>query len=1640
MPKMTIQEAAELGLLSPEELSAAGYNPFTPRAGASWTPQLGIKPGLSSSSFFRYPSLYQRPGISSLRFGLGGLGQGLTLSPESPALGLGGVAAPVGRPAARGVGYGVAGGVAGGRAAIGSEGSGNLPTMRLPDGRTLVRMPDGRTMIVGGNRPPIQADAPEGLAALQAMGLISTGLGAAKSAAALFDQVGRGVPGGEPGGIPGGEPGGAPAEDLLRPASLQIGGPQAPGRGIDPQVQAALEAYAQGGTAEPGTGPGRPEIPLESLPPSQRMALEEFASPGSTKFTMPQVGDLLRNAPDVSGLSEQLYGPTGSEVLRGAGVTPTDLLREWSGVNMSPEALQRYLPGGGGGDLSLSPAFYAPGGTGFNALDPETRRLYALGLTPEQVMGMMPAPSQTRADTAPRGLGPSPSDIFTGERPPAEPGANFTLGNTLGLGQSLLGVGKAGITGDPAELIGALVKSGMSINKIAEIPGLDKAAVNAGFGGLLGVLNLVRAARAGDIPGAIGGGLSTIGSLANFAASSPAFTGATGLSSGALGAVGVGAAGAGGLLSLAQGIQGLIKGGVSPVQSALTLAGGLTSTYSALSALSSMYPNLFGTTLPSMTSLLESGASALGVGGAAAGAAGGTLAAGASAAAAGGASAASVADAVMGGTVAAAGTGTGAISGALAAAAPWLAVAAPVIIGIVGTLSQNEARRIMREGYVNNPIAGNLYSNASSSMAAAAKDLAALGPLDKANTADLAMALTTGANNMKAYFATIQGPGGPVRAGDTLTGMYGREGTAGKGDFPTVAAWQKQADDMKAGLANIAKELMNRGLTYEQIGQLPVTGDWASQSEVDAGGTPDDIFAQLPPERRAQFAKEANALYGTFAGKSGPMSSLSGADYRTTPPQTVDQQVDALFGIALGSSMLAKDKDTHASGLYTAMYGGPLWAAMARMGVTDPEIKGLINQHFDPWVNLRTPEFIRDWTAPRLTEQDIANYDAAHGDGAAALAGLTVGAVAPGATGGRQLTEQDLANYEAAHGVPYAGKAGDWIAPTTPPTPPPAPNFWAGGQPLPGPVGAAADAAGSVAFDPLAFLSTLQKGERAAIQSGKDTLTFVPYKPEESSQFSAPESGYQQIGEGLYAKASPTGGAELYLPQDKTSELGKALAGYQGSPIAGQLSALLTQPVASGQEAGATPGAGPAGDIAPSAVPAGTAATAPTNTTGASTTPPDATAPVPGGGFKKGGVVPKTGEYLVHKGEVVIPADKADTEQESESFLDDMRQRGDLSLGGDRRKLEMPKMGPGPLERGEDPTMPDEAAAVGGIRQAHHEESETTQDRRGKWRNTYGRDTSIPGRPLPGDRGYDTVEDATVAAGKRSENSPPDAEDPLKMQRQQERSSQEAPVSAAPKEKGWYVHLKEGVPSQDLDGNDPMVRRLAFTPDEVEQSLDAGEAPIMVGKGVLNLPPSALRGMLQKAQDMQFKDPMKNPAVVAMANRFKKQQQPQGITPEGDTIPGSPAAVMARKPRFRGDRGPAADQPLDSMPARPPDFGGKEPENYRNMDVLPKVTPAMPEIPFAAPQNGLQVNGGAGIARAMRLAQGPQGPADDFARQDRMLQGIDRGTIAPSTLGGASREQRRNLTPEDIMRQPSSPGLLTPQPGLLERARRMVTG
>jgi hypothetical protein len=50
-----------------------------------------------------------------------------------------------------------------------------------------------------------------------------------------------------------------------------------------------------------------------------------------------------------------------------------------------------------------------------------------------------------------------------------------------------------------------------------------------------------------------------------------------------------------------------------------------------------------------------------------------------------------------------------------------------------------------------------------------------------------------------------------------------------------------------------------------------------------------------------------------------------------------------------------------------------------------------------------------------------------------------------------------------------------------------------------------------------------------------------------------------------------------------------------------------------------------------------------------------------------------------------------------------------------------------------------------------HEQSETVQRGDGKWINVYGRKTPKAGQQLPGDKDYDSADEAVEAAKRRSE-------------------------------------------------------------------------------------------------------------------------------------------------------------------------------------------------------------------------------------------------------------------------------------------------
>lgn len=184
-------------------------------------------------------------------------------------------------------------------------------------------------------------------------------------------------------------------------------------------------------------------------------------------------------------------------------------------------------------------------------------------------------------------------------RPGAAVGTGFSAGEIPTGGSIPSGLSGAPLT--PSPTVGAGSGGG-------PVGGSALSAIQGGLGGTIGALNLAQALQAGNVPQGIGGGLQTIGGLAQLLQNSPQLARLFGLSdltaagsglanTSLLSDVGAGAGGLGGLLGLAGGAQTLASGG-SPVSAATQLGSGALSTYGALSTL---FPDIF----PSISSALS---------------------------------------------------------------------------------------------------------------------------------------------------------------------------------------------------------------------------------------------------------------------------------------------------------------------------------------------------------------------------------------------------------------------------------------------------------------------------------------------------------------------------------------------------------------------------------------------------------------------------------------------------------------------------------------------------------------------------------------------------------------------------------------------------------------------------------------------------------------------------------------------------------------------------------------------------------------------------------------------------------------------------------------------------------------------------
>jgi len=266
--------------------------------------------------------------------------------------------------------------------------------------------------------------------------------------------------------------------------------------------------------------------------------------------------------------------------------------------------------------------------------------------------------------------------------------------------------------------------------------------------------------------------------------------------------------------------------------------------------------------------------------------------------------------ALIGGALGAYNAASGLTSGALPAlSAELLGAAAVPIAALTGWFSQNEEANARNSGWWNNPIKGQLYSNATAGVERANQIGSAItdaGGFPALSTDQLMQTLSPYMNAIRPYYETAQGGSGALRASDTVTGgsggMKNQPYTAGG----TTSPEQYVANFTRAqtGVTGLVQELLNRGVSYETLGELPMQS-W------------EDPSLDL-----------SNPLWDLMRSQGPPLAP--GAD--PNDPWG--------FGTT-----------TYVTGNPTDMYGGPLWSAMARMGVGGPPMQDLIRQNFNIYAN-----------------------------------------------------------------------------------------------------------------------------------------------------------------------------------------------------------------------------------------------------------------------------------------------------------------------------------------------------------------------------------------------------------------------------------------------------------------------------------------------------------------------------------------------------------------------------------------------------------------------------------------------------------------------------------------------------------------
>ena len=461
------------------------------------------------------------------------------------------------------------------------------------------------------------------------------------------------------------------------------------------------------------------------------------------------------------------------------------------------------------------------------------------------------------------------------------------------------------------------------------------AGAKGALGTASGVYSLLQAAQNGSIPGGVGGVLQIVGGISELLKMSPEFTSQIssmlGMAGDTLanvgGAVGGAASLGGGLLGLYSGIQSGNPG---------TILGGVVST---LQGLQLAAPVAFESAVNAVATALSVSAVAL---------------------------------------------------NAVALYIPVIGIIIQAVTAYFGSQDETNARR---SGAVNNPIAGNLYSNATAGVQRANTVLDAVDTAGLQNipTDQLMQLLPAVLSSLSPYYAVGQGGAGPIRASDTVTGRASQNGTPYGGDSPEAYTGRfTQAQDRVRALV---VELVSRGVPYEQIGMLPTQGDWVNSDTAD----PEQDIYNLQQSKwdteagniwnkittAPQFQKGQQVMLSSSNESDGPSFATSPDTYRyptepgylseeyyagtpTYGTENIDYTTETAPGLLTtteGAARQAPDSVTHASGLITGRFGGPTWYALLRSNSLTPELRTLIEQHYDPWFMAReaSTDSLVDW-------------------------------------------------------------------------------------------------------------------------------------------------------------------------------------------------------------------------------------------------------------------------------------------------------------------------------------------------------------------------------------------------------------------------------------------------------------------------------------------------------------------------------------------------------------------------------------------------------------------------------------------------------------------------------------------------------